>query len=192
MTKTSRIRRTFAAVVGLALAGSVTAAAGAGPASAADDHLTSAVLLSAKDFARAGWVDPFTFPEVSADELLTQESSDPVFGTEVVMAFRTDADAKQYAADYAFSVGVVCPATYGSKRWDVRWKAKPHLAQRHQLAQTWLVRDTTGVPQTVSITLLRDHERVALIWLTGAKREDPSRFLALRDLAQRATDRMEA
>jgi hypothetical protein len=156
---------------------------------------------------------PFTFPEVSADELLTQcggdlpywasgfqalqrqgyqEGSDPVFGTEVVMAFRTDADAKQYASDYAFSVGVVCPATYGSKRWDVRWKAKPHLTQRHQLAQTWLVRDTTGVPQTVSITLLRDHERVALIWLTGAKREDPSRFLALRDLAQRATDRMEA
>lgn len=211
MIKTSGIRRAVAAVVGLALVGSLTAFASAGPASAADAEVTRAALLSAGDLDRAGWDDTSAFKEVAADLLLTQcggdlpywspgfealqrrgfqKGTDPVFGTELVMAFRTSHDAKAYATDYAFSVDSACVYTYGAKRWDVRSAADLHLAHRAQHAQTWTVRDTTTAgSQTLSITLVRDHERVALLWLSGEKGDDPTRSLDLAQLTQRAADR---
>ena len=214
MIKTSGIRRAVAAVVGLALAGSLTAFASAGPASAADAEVTRAALLSAGDLEKAGWADTSAFKEVAADLLLTQcggdlpywahgfealqrrgfqKGTDPVFGTELVMAFRTSHDAKAYASDYADDVDSACVYTYGAKRWDVRSAADLHLAHRAQHAQTWTVRDTTTAGlQTLSITVVRTHERVALLWLVGEKGADPRRSLHLDQVVQRATDRMEA
>ena len=211
MIRTSGIRRALAAVVGLALAGSLTAFASAGPASAADAEVTKAALLSAGDLDKAGWDDTSAFDEVAADELLTQcsgdlpywahgfealqrrgfqKGSDPVFGTELVMAFRTSHDAKAYASDFADDVDPACVYTYGAKRWDVRSAADVHLAHRAQHAQTWTVRDTTTTGlQTLSITLVRTHERVVLLWLSGEKSADPTRSLDLARLTQRAADR---
>jgi hypothetical protein len=212
MTKTSGIRRALAAVVGLALAGSLTAAAGAGSASAADDHLTSDVLLSKHDVVHAGWKDPSTRAVLTPEALLGQCSIElpywaPGFrelqrrefeagpsyhmATEIVLAFRTERDADDYADNYAFGVGAVCPDQFG-KRWDVRSTKTIKLRDKGHHAETWRVRDTSGDSQSLAITLVRVHERIAIVWLKGVGHDDPARSLDLPGLVQRATDRVAA
>lgn len=210
MIKTSRVRRTLATVLGLALAGSMTAAAGAGAASAADDHLNSARLLTAHDVADAGWDDAAAFKLVTPDGLLAQCGIElpywsPGFvalqrrgfdvappyrlAAEVVIEFRSDSRADEYVDNYAFGVGAVCPDVFGEKRWDVRSSAPLKLGKRVQYANTWKVRDTSGRSQSLSITLVRMHERVEILWLVGQGHDDPAKSIDLPQLTRRLVDR---
>ncbi|HEY0237325.1 MAG TPA: hypothetical protein VGC37_01655 [Friedmanniella sp.] len=231
MTKASRIRRGLTGVLGLVLAGSVTAAAGAGPAAGAPpaaipspaanvgpaanagDHLTNEVLLSARDLARAGWDDPQSYKPITPEGLLAQCGIEMPFwapgfrelkrrafamsppyrsGAQLVIAFDTAADARDYEDNYGFGVGVVCADIYGEKRWDLRSSAPLSLRDAAEHAHTWEVRDTTGRSQTLSITFVRVHERVEVLWLMGQGHDDPARSIDLHQVVQRAADRMVA
>ncbi len=210
MIKTSRVRRALAAVLGLTLAGSLTAAAGAGAASAADDHLNSDRLLTAHDVADAGWDDVSAFKLVTPDGLLAQCGVElpywsPGFvalerrgfdvappyrsAAEVVIEFRSNAKARDYVDSYAFGVGAVCPDVFGEKRWDVRSSAPLELGKRVQYARTWKVRDTSGRSQSLSITLVRMYERVEILWLVGEGHDDPAKSIDLPQLTRRVVSR---
>lgn len=213
MMKTSRIRRALAAVVGLALAGSLTAAAGAGAASAADGHLTSTVLLDTNDLVAAGWTAPTSSTPLEPDGLLGQCSVElPYWGhgfralqrrefevdadyyrkaVELVIAFRTDRDAADYVDRYNYGVRGACQDVF-AKRWDIRSSTPVTLNQHVQHAETWRVRDTIGEPQSLSITLVQVHKRVEVLWVSAPRKENPLRSTDLQQLVQRATDRVEA
>ena len=211
MIKTSRTRRALAAVVGLVLAGSVSAAA-AVPASASDvTDVVEGRLLSSEDFNHSGWVDTSAFTDVTADGLLAQcqielpywskgfrslekrgfqQGAESRFGTELVMKFRSAHDAKAYLAEYTFGVDTACPKIYGAKRWDVRSSKDLHLAHRSEHAHTWAVRDRTGVSQSISVSTVRVGKRVALVWTVGFRGDDPSVSLDVLFLVQQAADRI--
>jgi len=211
MTRTSRTRRALAAVVGLVLAGSVSAAA-VSPAAASDvTEVTEGRLLSAEDFNHSGWPETTAFTDVPADALLAQcgievpywakgfrslerrgfqQGAESRFGTELVMKFRSTHDAKAYLQEYAFGVDTACAETYGAKRWDVRSSKDLHLAHRSEHAHTWAVRDRTGVSQSVSVSTVRVGKRVALVWTVGFRGDDPAVSLDVLFLVQQAADRI--
>ncbi len=178
------------------------------------DHLTSEVLLSAADLDAAGWQKPMTGDIVSDDGALLGQCAGPTpdlapgfvelkgtdlysnaddisaTGLELVMSFKTDAQARDYVSSYRTAIEGRCLDLFGLKKWHVTRSAKVTLRRSDaEHARTWTVRDSVAHQQTDSVSLVRVQERVALIWLTGYP-TDPAKTLHLHRLTQTAADRI--
>lgn len=218
MRNKNRVVRALAGLVALGAVGGLSAGAVPQLATAdtqAKDHLSSAALLTAGDVRDAGWKGALVSPtETDYGALLGQcagptpnlvagfldmkgadfTAVDPnvsAGGIELVLHFRTSADARYYVEAYRTALEYRCLDGYGPKAWHVTRSAKVGLRSSHEHARAWTVKDKTNKEQTLSVTMVRVGDQVALLWFTGYPK-DPAKTINLHRLTQQAADRMEA
>jgi hypothetical protein len=217
MINKNRVVRGLAGLLAIGVVGGL-ASGGAAPQLAAADpqsggHLPSTALLKAADLSDAGWKDTVTgdigsddgallgrcagptpdlapgFVELRGTGLYSNDPNISGYGNELVMSFKTNADARDYVSNYRTAIEGRCLDLYGPKKWHVTRSSKVTLQLENQRARTWTVTDKTAKEETVSASMVRVDDRVALVWLMGYPK-NPAKTLNLHRLVQAAADRV--